>query len=437
MTADKKNFIFIFSFNFFLSVSLIYFTIDPSQLNSENTNDASPARSNASQENSEKIVKQLKPVTKPGLPTTKQLVKMSALPVSPYAKKYSKEIFEQKFSNWGIDPKLKSSINLVKAWQIYKKKKDIVVAVIDTGIAPNHSYLKKNIFVKNKKVSKSNFGVDFSQSKPSLTPIDTHGHGTHVSGIIKSIFPEVKILSLKYYNPKASGLVNLNSTIQALKYAVDQGVDVINYSGGGPEPSSEEYQILRKALQKKILVIAAAGNENSNIDSPSKAYYPASYGLPNIITVAAYNKNLNLIASSNWGARSVDVAAPGNKIGSSIHTGGKAAMTGTSQATAFVTGIAALMLSNDPKLNPLEIKNILVSSSIDTKNLYKTVKKFDPVKKVYKLAPEKALAGGKVDAYLALKQASSSIKKPNLPNVKPTSPKAKRDVAQKKTKLKK
>tara|TARA_B100001971_G_scaffold215195_1_gene260226 strand:- start:50838 stop:51923 length:1086 start_codon:yes stop_codon:yes gene_type:complete len=299
---------------------------------------------------------------------------------------YSVDQLNNRFASWGIDPNLsQSSINLERSWKSFEKKKDIVVAVVDTGIDPNHPFLSKNIYVPKGAVNSNNYGVDFSKKSLNSSPIDTHGHGTHVSGIVKSIFPEVKILALKYYNPQASGQANLNSTIKALEYAVDQNVDIINYSGGGPEPSSEELAILRKAEKKGILVIAAAGNEKSNIDLKENAYYPASYGLSNIITVGAHNEANKIISSSNWGSKSVDIAAPGYRIKSAIPNGGAGYMTGTSQATAFVTGVAALIKSKYPQFNYQQVRNILLSSSLKINTL-----------------KGKVLGGGKLDAARAL-----------------------------------
>ncbi|MBD65048.1 MAG: serine protease [Halobacteriovoraceae bacterium] len=302
---------------------------------------------------------------------------------------YSESQLKGKFVSWGIDPNYKtSSINLEPTWKKFKKNKDIVVAVIDTGIQHNHPFLKDNIFVINGKAGNSNYGMDFSGKSASPTPTDSHGHGTHVSGIIKSIFPEVKLLSLKYYNPQASGQKNLESTIQALKYAVDNNVDIINYSGGGPEASAAELSILKQAEEKGILVIAAAGNEKSNIDLKKNAYYPASYGLSNIVTVGAHDEYNQVISSSNWGRKSVDIAAPGYRIKSAIPGSGAGLMTGTSQATAFVTGVAALIKSKFPKLNFQQVKNIILSSSL----------------KVSKLKG-KVLGGGKLDALRAIEVA--------------------------------
>jgi subtilisin family serine protease len=97
------------------------------------------------------------------------------------------------YVSWGVNPTNPASINLLEAWKKFKKKKDIVVAVVDTGIDREHPFLEKNIFVENGKVDPNNFGVDFSKDKKSKgMPTDNHGHGTHVSGIIKSIFQKLR-----------------------------------------------------------------------------------------------------------------------------------------------------------------------------------------------------------------------------------------------------
>ena len=268
------------------------------------------------------------------------------------------------YVSWGINPENPASINLLEAWKHFKKKKEIVVAVVDTGIDPEHPFLEKNIYVGSGKVDTSNFGVDFSKDKKSKgAPLDQHGHGTHVAGIIKSIDPDVKILALKYYNPAASGQDNLNSTVEALRYAVESNVDVINYSGGGPEAAIEELRILKEAEKKGILVVAAAGNEESNIDDKRKAYFPASYGLKNIISVTAHDEDLKILSSSNYGKSTVDIFAPGYRIKSSLQNGRAGYLTGTSQATAFVTGVAALIKSQFPQIPNDKIKEIIKASA--------------------------------------------------------------------------
>ena len=314
------------------------------------------------------------------------------------ASSYDMKNLSGQYTSWAISPyNKKSSINLYNAWKKFKKKKDIVVAVIDTGIDSNHKFLNKNIHVLQGKLSSNNYGVDFSKfSKNKNTPEDSHGHGTHVAGVIKSVFPDVRIVSLKYYstNPKATGQDNLNSTIDALRYAVDNNVDIINYSGGGPEPSMEELKILKNAEKKGILVVAAAGNEESNIDNKKNAYYPASYRLSNIITVTAHDQDINILPSSNFGKKTVDISAPGYRIKSSFPSNRSSYLTGTSQATAFVTGVAALIKSQFPNISYNDLREIIIESASKHKKL-----------------AARCISGGILDADNAIKLASKRMAK--------------------------
>ena len=312
-------------------------------------------------------------------------------------------------SNWGLDAVYKDSwINIADAWKKFKKKSDVVVAIIDTGIDPEHSYLKDNIHVLEGTKGSRNYGKDFSvassgiqRSPSSRAPIDRHGHGTHVAGIIKGVFSHVKIVPIKYYNPNRSGQENLNSLIQSLEYAIEKNVDIINYSGGGPEPSIRELEILKKAEQKGILIVAAAGNESANIDKRDFSFYPASYNLNNIIAVTAHNKNLEILPSSNWGEKSVDLSAPGHRIYSSIPKNLFAHMTGTSQATAFVSGVAAIIKAELPSLSAQEIKIILRRS----------------VRKVTHFR-RRCISGGRLDASTALAVARQYRRKKPRPSRK-------------------
>ncbi|OUR98581.1 hypothetical protein A9Q84_03980 [Halobacteriovorax marinus] len=320
------------------------------------------------------------------------------------------------YASWGIDPdNHSSSINLIQAWKNYKKTKNIVVAVIDTGIDPDHPFLKDNIHVLQGRASQLNYGLDFSKGKSAVNkPLDDHGHGTHVAGIVKSVFPKVKLLTLKYYNRTANGQDNLNSTIQALEYAVNMGVDVINYSGGGPEPDRRELEILKKAEEKGILVVAAAGNEESNIDNKDNAYYPASYGLKNIITVTAHDQSKKVLTSSNYGKITVDISAPGYRIKSALPNRRSGYLTGTSQATAFVSGVAALVKSHYPNLSAEELKMIIKKSA----------------KKEITLMG-KCASGGRLDASKAHTIAAQYTKEKGQKRGIAVRSKLKREVAQK------
>lgn len=302
------------------------------------------------------------------------------------------------FKNWGlVNTEARSHINAIDAWKLEEGSRKVVVAVIDTGIDASHKDLAANIWHDPTQPEKpghpSVYGWNFVNDKAN--PTDEHGHGTHVAGIIGAIADpltgvsgvahRVSIMAVKYYSDSNPGSINLRNTVRAVNYAVDHGAQIINYSGGGPEPSEDEYLALKRAESKGILVVSAAGNEHQNTDIPENKYYPAAYRLSNMISVAATDIHNNLLASSNWGKQRVDVAAPGENIYSTLPGGRFGYMSGTSQATAFVSGLAALLLSQDPSLTPQQIKEIIMGS----------------VDRFPQLAG-KLVTGGRVNAYAAL-----------------------------------
>ena len=251
-------------------------------------------------------------------------------------------------------------------------KNEIVVALVDTGIDATHPDIAPCLWKNPGEIANDGLdndgngfiddviGWDFTKDKP--LPIDEHGHGTHIAGIIKNVSGEQpKLMILKYYSEAASGKDNLKNSLRALQYAVSQNVHIINYSGGGPQSVEQEYKILKQAELKGILVVAAAGNEG--IDVAEKKYFPASYDLKNILSVASISSEKKLSNTSNFGQR-IDIAAPGEDIYSTLplSQGGYGMMTGTSQSTAFISGIAVFVLSKRHEL--LLNRNQLATSLI-------------------------------------------------------------------------
>jgi subtilisin family serine protease len=300
----------------------------------------------------------------------------------------------KKIKNWGLfNSAGNSHIQAIDAWKIQEGDRKVVVAVIDTGIDSKHKSLESNIWHDTQEKKPEVYGWNFVSNRPN--PSDEHGHGTHVAGIIgamvdpstgvSGVAHRVSIMPVKYYSDGNTGAINLKNTIAAINYAVEHGARIINYSGGGPEFSEEEYLAIKKAEARGVLFVSAAGNEHQDTDQTDNYYYPSAYRLSNIISVAATDIHNNLLKSSNWGKKTVDVAAPGENIYSTLPGGRYGYMSGTSQATAFVTGMAALLLAQDPSLKPQQIKEIILKS-------------VDPIPQL----SGKVASGGRVNAYKAL-----------------------------------
>jgi len=173
------------------------------------------------------------------------------------------------------------------------------------------------------------------------------------------------------------------------------GAHIINYSGGGTEYSQEEHDAVQSAERKGILFVAAAGNEHSNSDE--NHYYPADYKLKNIISVTAIDPTTEVLSSSNFGIDTVDIAAPGQAILSCLPNNTYGLMTGTSQATAFVTGAGVLVMANkDLYNNPEEVKKFILATGDSSESLQaktKTAKQLNLFKSLTILDQSTSISG--------------------------------------------
>lgn len=261
---------------------------------------------------------------------------------------------------YAMDSVLKNE-NYRKEIKATLKQKELVIAVIDTGIDTQHPFLKEMIWqnpgeigLDEKGKDKRHNGLDDDQdgfiddyegwnfASNSKDVFDFHGHGTHVAGIIKkySHFADrIKILPLKYYSLNQSTENNLDNSVAAIKYAINKHVDIINYSGGGAGFSEAENKVLKLAEKNHIIVVAAAGNEAHNLNQIS--YFPASYGLKNIFVIGSKSPKGKRSPFSNFGIGKVDAFLEGENIVSSLPNGKFGRMSGTSQATAMGTAKVA------------------------------------------------------------------------------------------------
>ena len=280
-----------------------------------------------------------------------------------------------------------ADISAVDAWKIGTGKREggALVAVIDTGIDTSHPDLKNNLWTNPGEIPGDGIDNDgngyiddvhgFNFARKTGDPADDHSHGTHCSGTIAAqgnnaegivgVNWDANVMGLKFLGP---GYGSLSDAVEAIEYATKMGVDVTSNSwGGGPYS-----QALSDAISGfPGLFIAAAGNDSS--DNDIRPTYPASYKLPNVISVASTDANDQLSTFSNFGQKSVDIAAPGTKIYSTIPGGQYALKSGTSMACPHVAGVAALIMSTFPELPVADVKAAILRGSDKLENLDGTV----------------------------------------------------------------
>lgn len=258
---------------------------------------------------------------------------------------------------WGLP-----QIQAPNAWNVSTGSNTVRVGIIDSGIA-SHSDLNANVVA----------GWDFYNNNGTTTD-DTVGHGTHVAGIvgavgnnntgISGVCWNVKLVPLQVNNP-SNNTPSDPAIISAISYATANGIPIINCSIGG----SGTDNVLKNAISNYPgLFVCSAGNGNKNIDTIPHS--PASFMLNNLITVGATNKSdaravpgdpgWNPVEGSNYGATTVDIFAPGTSIESTI-PGGYDSWSGTSMASPFVAGVAALLLTKN-SYSPSGLKSIIMDN---------------------------------------------------------------------------
>lgn len=315
-----------------------------------------------------------------------------------------------------------SDIGATKAWNFGTGSKDIVVAVIDTGVDYNHPDLQNNIFVNTKEDpsnGKDNDGNGFVNDihgwnfeGKNNDPMDDNRHGTHCSGTIGAeggngvgtagVNWHVSIMPIKFLSASGSG--SLDDAVESINYATMMGVKIMSNSWGGGGYSQAMFDAIKKAHDKGILFVAAAGNDGGNNDS--RPSYPASYELDNVISVAATDNRDQKPTWSNYGANKVHLAAPGVSVYSTVPVskGSYDSLSGTSMACPHVSGAAALLWSLNTDMNYGDIKGRLMAT-------------VDPVRNLRK----KALTGGRLNVYNAIANIIPERKEPPASAWKPMS----------------
>ena len=285
-------------------------------------------------------------------------------------------------SIWGL--KTDVGIDAEKAWDFVTGSSEVVVGVVDTGIDFNHTDLKDNIWTNPGEIPDN--GIDDDQNgyiddvhganfiDPTVSPLDDNGHGTHVSGTIggvgnngfgiSGVSWKVKLMALKFLDSNGSG--SLAGAIEALNYARmmklrGTNIYITNNSWGGSGYSKALEDAISKLGSAGIIAVVAAGNESN--DNDSNPQYPASFNLSNIISVAALDKSGSLAYFSNFGNKSVQIAAPGDRIYSTWPNNSYQVLSGTSMATPYVAGALALVYSDNKNLTPQNAISLILNHS--------------------------------------------------------------------------
>ena len=275
--------------------------------------------------------------------------------------------------------KFDADIDAPEAWDYTTGTGQTVVAVIDTGVDYNHDDLRANIWVNSGEIAGNGLdddgngyiddlhGYDFANNDSN--PMDDNGHGTHVSGTIGAVGDNglgvvgvnwhTKIMALKFLDESGSGY--LSNAIRALDYAVANGARLSNNSWGGGGYEATLGMAIARASSVGHIFVAAAGNSASNNDVT--ASYPASYAYDNVVAVAATDQNDNLASFSNYGASTVDIAAPGVSIYSTLPGNSYGSYSGTSMATPQVAGALSLYLDANPSATASQAITALYQSA--------------------------------------------------------------------------
>lgn len=254
-------------------------------------------------------------------------------------------------------------VNAEAAWAKAGNKgsRNVLVAVIDTGIDYNHQALKPNMVT----------GYDFKEN--DADPMDktgsaNPGHGTHCAGIIGAtglidngivgISPEVSMMPLRFLGEDGSG--DLNAGIKSIDYAIEKGAEVISASWGATIPRQQAMPLVEaveRADKAGVIFVVAAANDGKNNDVTE--VYPANAGFPNTISVAASGSADEKPSWSNYGKRTVHVAAPGLTIMSTLPGNKYDNLSGTSMATPLVSGLVAFLKSQDSSLTGAQARALL------------------------------------------------------------------------------
>lgn len=321
---------------------------------------------------------------------------------------------------WGFNDVVGMNVTSAYASLPPMTPEEVIVAVVDTGVDHTHEDLVDSMWTNDGEIPadridndgngyiddihgintlvRDNRGNATMNTMPSMEPDGGYYHGTHVAGSIAAtqnngiglagVASNAKIMAIRTV-PDASDELD-SDIVEAFKYAANMGAKVINCSFG--KKVNEGGMVVRDVMEEVakshgVMVVAAAGNESKNIDSVLS--YPASFETDSMLVVAATTSSGGLAYFSNTGLASVDVAAPGSNIYSTLPGNTYGPLSGTSMASPNTAGVAAMVRGYFPHLSPQQVRQVLMDSVTKVAN-FKT----------------KMAAGGRVNLQSALQKAA-------------------------------
>lgn len=272
-----------------------------------------------------------------------------------------------------------NDVGIESVWDEFQDTGEIVVAVIDTGVDFEHPDLAANMWVNPGEIPGNQIdddgngyvddvhGYDFVHDDGE--PMDDNVHGTHVAGILGAVGNnavgvsglawQAKIMALKFLDEGATGTTS--GAIPAIEYAIANGAKILVNSWGDSNLNPALFEAILAADAQGALFFAAAGNQGRDTDE--NPFYPAGYDSPNVVSLASIDADDSLSSFSNFGRLSVDIAAPGGEILSTKPNETYGYISGTSMATPYAAGAAAVLWSRFPDLSHRQARNLLLQGS--------------------------------------------------------------------------
>ena len=280
-----------------------------------------------------------------------------------------------------------ADVDATDAWDLTTGSRNVVVAIIDTGVQYNHPDLEKNMWANTPEcggipgVDDEGDGyIDDCRGIDTINhdsnPNDDFNHGTHLAGIIGGVGNNgvgvtglnwhVTMLPCKSHDKTGNGTnASLLECLQYVQDWKDRGLNIVatNNSYGGCQEACSYSQTLHDAIEAQmrhgILYVASAGNDGANNDTTFK--FPADYFLPNVIAVAASDPLDGMAFFSNYGPRTVSLSSPGESVWSTLRPDAYGYESGTSMSSPHVTGLAAMLAAYDPSLDWKAIRNLILA----------------------------------------------------------------------------